>query len=68
MPLVGTTIPVMSTGWTVCVAVTPNYAVDGVVEGTGLITAHIFLVVCLTRNPIAAACSHTPHCCLEFML
>ena len=59
LPLVGTTIPVVSAGWTVCVAATPNDAVDGIVEGAGLIAARIFLVVCLTRNPLAAACSRT---------
>ena len=42
-----------------CVAATPNDAVDGIVEGAGLIAALIFLVVCLTRNPRAAACSRT---------
>jgi len=59
LPLVGPTIPVVSAGWTVCVAATPNDAVDGIVEGAGLIAARIFLVVCLTRNPLADACSRT---------
>jgi hypothetical protein len=57
--LVGTTISVVSAGWTVCVAATPNDTVDGIVEGAGLIAARIFLVVCLTRNPHAAAYSRT---------
>jgi hypothetical protein len=49
----------VSAGWTVCVAATPNDVVDEIVEGAGLIAARIFLVVCLTRNPHTAACSHT---------
>jgi hypothetical protein len=36
-----------------------NDAVDGIVEGVELISARIFLVVCLPRNPHATACSHT---------
>ena len=59
LPLVGTTIPVMSASWTVCVVATPNDAVDGIVEGAGLIAARIFLVVYLPRNPLATAYSRT---------
>jgi hypothetical protein len=57
LPLVGIAIPIVSTGWTVCVAATPNDVVDGIVEGAGLIAACIFLVVCLTRNPTWSSCS-----------
>ena len=54
---------IVRAGWTMKsltgVAATPNDAVDGIVEGAGLTAARIFLVVCLTRNPRAAACSRT---------
>ena len=54
--LLAQTIPIVSAGWIVCVAATPNDAVDGIVEGAGLIAARIFLVVRLTSYQEPSRC------------